>query len=166
MSLARVFGMFALGLGSGAWAASPLDGPWTLDKARSANVDQAIEAVVAKMNFMIRPVARSRLSKTNAPIPVLAIATADRTEIDLGTESVRAPSDGKAVTWTRPDGETFQVSIHQEGERLVEFFQGKDGTRRNTFGLLDAKTLAMDVQVESPKLPEPVRYRLVYERSR
>jgi hypothetical protein len=165
MNFATVWGIFALGLGSGAWAASPLDGHWTLDKARSASVDQAIEAVVSQMNFLTRPIARSRLAKTNAPIPTLSIDVADRAEIELGTESVHAPSNGEAVTWTRPDGEAFRVSIHREGERLVEIFQGKDGTRRNTFNLLDAKTLALEVLVESPRLPEPVRYRLVYART-
>jgi hypothetical protein len=167
MSGVLVFGFLALGIGSAPWAASPLDGSYTLDKSRSASVDQAIEQVVSKMNFVTRPIARSRLTKTNTPSAKVSIAVTDLAEIDLGAKPVRAPSDGKVVAWTRPDGETFQVSIRQDGERLVETFVGKDGSRRNTFCLLDGgKALAMDVQVESPKLPEPMRYRLVFARVR
>lgn len=165
MSRRTILWILALGLGAGVLAASPKDGRYTLDKARSASVDKAIEEVVAKMNFVIRPIARSRLTKTNTPSTKLSIAVADQIEIGLDPKPVTAPSDGKAVAWTRPDGETFQVSVRQEGARLVETFTGKDGSRRNTFSLLDGgKCLAMDVQVESPKLPEPVRYRLVYAR--
>jgi hypothetical protein len=160
-----VLGVLALGLGGASWAVSPLDGRYALDKARSASVDKAIDETVAKMNFVTRSVARSRLAKTNTPPAKVNIVVADRVEIDLGAKPVSMSPDGKAVAWTRPDGETFQVSVRQEGERLIEQFQGADGSRRNTFSLLDGgKALAMDVQVESPKLPQPLRYRLVYSR--
>jgi len=166
MVRARSLGILILGLGAAVWAASPLDGNYTLDKSRSADVDKAVEATVEQLNFMIRPVARSRLAKPNTPSPRVCIAVGDRAQIELGARIVSAPLDGQAVSWSRLDGEVLQVSIRQSGERLVETFQGADGSRRNTFTLLDGgKALAMDVQLESPKLPEPLRYRLVYSRT-
>ena len=166
MTRASMIGALILLLGATAWSASPFDGKYALDKARSANVGKAIEEATGSMNFMSRPIARSRLAKTNTLPTNASISVADRVEIDLGAKPVSVLPDGKAVPWTRPDGEVFQVSARLEGDDLVETFQGKDGSRRNTFHLQDdGKTLTLDVQVESPRLPQPVRYRLVYKRA-
>ena len=165
MARASKMGALVLCLGAAATAGSVFDGRYALDKSRSANVEKAIGEATESMNFVTRPIARSRLGKTNQTSAGVSIAVTDRIEVDFGTKPISAPLDGAAVPWTRPDGETFQVRAGIDPDKLVETFQGKDGSRRNTFSLLDGgKSLAMDVQVDSPRLPKPVRYRLVYAR--
>lgn len=165
MVRASMMGALVLWMASVTGAASPFDGRYVFDKARSDNVAKAIDAATESMNFMSRPIARSRLAKTNASPAAVSISVGDRLEIDLGGKPVTAAPDGKPISWTRPDGEVFQVSLRQDGDRIVETFLGKDGSRRNTFVLLDeGRALGMDVQVESSRLPQPVRYRLVFKR--
>ena len=77
---------------------------------------------------------------------------------------ISAP-DGKIVSWKREDGEVFQLSHEFKGDRLVEIFRGEDGNKQESFGVsADGSTLSVDVKVTSPKLPEPLVYRLVYRK--
>ena len=166
MTRASMIGALFLGMASLSGAASSFDGRYVLDKVRSADVGKAIEEATASMNFASRHIARSRLAKTNISPADVSLSVTDRVEIGMGAKPVSVLPDGKAVSWTRPDGEVFQVSVRLEGDRLVETFQGKDGSRRNTFALLDGgQAVAMDVLVESTRLPQPVSYRLVFRRS-
>lgn len=136
-----------------------------LDKVHSTDVDKAVDKSVEKMNFVIRPIARARLAKSSRPPSIIAITVSDSIKISLETISVIAPADGRFVPWNRPNGEIAQISMRLDGERLMTTFKGTEGTRRNTFTLLDSgRTLAMDVLVESSRLPEPLRYRLRYTR--
>lgn len=155
-------------LASRAVAASLEDfaGVWILDKARSADVEKAIEACVARMNFVTRAVARPRLKKTNIPYERISIATdASTVTVVYGAKGKRitTPSDGKVASWTREDGETFQISHALAGSKLVEVFRSKDGQKRTDFSVSDDRsTLSLEVTVSSPRLPEPLAYRLVY----
>jgi hypothetical protein len=147
---------------------SDFDGIWLHDKSRSADVPAAVEQCVAKTNFVVRGIARPRLLKTNVPYDRISIV-ANSAEVKVvygasGKPVVSAP-DGKSVPWKREDGEVFQLSHELKGDRLVEIFQGEDGGKQESFGVsADRSTLTVDVKVTSPKLPEPLVYRLVYRR--
>ena len=147
-------------------AAEGLAGRYTLLPERSDAIPQAIERVVADMNFIKRPFARSRLTKTNAAYRTLRLdlgAALFRIQFE-GRQPIETPADGRAVGWTREDGERFQVSTRMEGGNLVQRFVAEDGSRRNTYHLDPDGTLRLQAEISSSKLPRPLTYTLVYRR--
>lgn len=145
-----------------------LQGTFVNEAQSQDAIRTAVDAAVARMNFVTRPIARSRLKKTNAPHRRVEIVRTEQ-EISVafdGNKPVRMPADGRTVKWTRDDGETFDVSATWSGDRLVQTFKAEDGQRTNTFNLgADAKALTVQVEVTSPQLPAPVRYSLSFARS-
>jgi hypothetical protein len=148
-------------------ARSRLQGTF-VNEAQSADVIRtAIDAAVAKMNFVTRPIARGRLRKANVLHRRVEIARTEQ-EISVTFDAyapVRMPADGRTAKWTRDDGETFDVSASWSGDSLVQTFKGEDGQRTNRFSLgPDARALTVQVEVTSPRLPAPVRYSLAFTR--
>ena len=154
------------------WAAQPvaandrLAGTWNLERSASDDINAAINETVRKMNVLVRSVARNRLRKTNPAYSRITIAfTATDARISAGPgEPVVLPLSGKAIRWKRSDGEVFTVSGSMRGGSFVETFEAKDGRRTNSFSL-GGDRLMLNVSVTSPRLPSPLRYRLVYRRS-
>jgi hypothetical protein len=161
-------GLLVLGLSTAVRAEEPA---WTgifVDDAQSdAGIQQAIDAATADMNFLTRPIARSRLKKTNTLAHRITITR------QAGTISVRfderkpaeMPADGSVVKWTGEDGEQFDVFARTENGRLVQTFQAPDGQRVNSFSAEDAQRLTLQVQVTSPRLPKPLTYTVRYRRA-
>lgn len=147
--------------------AADLRGEYTLDSAASDDVKPVIDRVVASMNFITRPIARSRLAKGTKAAPILALDYDER-EIVVTFEPknpVRMPTSGASVPWTREDGETFQVTAQWKGAELSQTFKASDGDRTNVFRLdPSGEKLLMQVTLSSPRLPSPVQYTLVYRR--
>jgi hypothetical protein len=145
-----------------------LQGTYTYDASASDNVKAAIDAAVAKMNFVTRPIARGRLTKTNQPYQKLEIAFTP-SQVTVITDSrapIVTPANGSPIKWTREDGEKFDVSTTWSDGKLVETFKAEDGQRVNTFSLSpDGNVLSMHVTVTSPKLSAPLTYTLRYRRS-
>ena len=109
------------------------------------------------MNFIKRPIARSRLKKTNEAHRRVEIGIG-RAEISVafdGHKPVRMPADGSTIRWTREDGETFEVNAAWDGERLVQTFKAEDGTRANAFSVGADGRLNMLVTLTSPQLDQP-----------
>ncbi|HEX5726649.1 MAG TPA: hypothetical protein VFX98_14330 [Longimicrobiaceae bacterium] len=145
-----------------------MKGTFALNRQASDNVHQAIERAVARLNFVTRPIARGRLRKTNVPY--------ERVVIDFNTSQVRVtrdnlpaivtPANGTPTPWTREDGERFDVSTEWENGRLEQTFRAEDGQRVNVFTISeDGRTLTMDVTITSPRLENPLRYKLVFDRA-
>jgi hypothetical protein len=133
----------------------------------SDGIEAAIETAVAKMNFVKRPIARSRLKKTNEPhkkivitqqADVISVAFDDR-------KPVQTPADGRPIKWTRDDGEVFDVSLAVTDEGLVQTFKAEDGQRVNTFSANSAGQMTMESRLTSPQLTTPVIYTLLYHRT-
>jgi hypothetical protein len=145
-----------------------LPGVYANDRQTADTINAAIDMAIARMNFITRPVARSRLKKTNAPHRRVTIETGAQ-EIAIAFDSnspVRMPADGRTAKWTREDGEVFDVSAQWAGDKLVQTFKAEDGQRTNTFVLgPDGRVLSVQVEVTSPQLPAPVRYELAFERA-
>ena len=150
-----------------AWAQSPgLEGTFVSKASGQAVIDAAIDAGVAKMNFIKRPIARNRLKSTNIAYGRVTIQRSPETisvQFDANAPVVM-PLDGTAVKWTRADGEVFDVEAQWHDGRLVQTFKSEDGQRVNTFTIADADTLVLDVAVSSPQLPAPVKYQLQFAR--
>ena len=127
-----------------------------------------VERAVARMNFLIRPIARSRLMKTQILFPTITVISTD-TEFRIrhvnGTEIAHADLSS-AVKAKAPDGTDITVRV-SAGPPLVESYESTDGQRENTYHLSpDGSKLTVQVRVSSPRLPDEIRYRLVYERVR
>jgi len=145
------------------------DGPWigTWKLSSAPDVGAAIERCTEEMSFIKRPIARARLRKLNPAYQRLVIARsgADVTIQFDERQPIRVPVDGKAIPWTREDGEKFQVSVKAQGESLSQHYQSEDGDRSNRFRVdATGKGLALEVTVASRKLPKPLVYTLSYTR--
>ena len=154
-------------LGCGAVIAQPVQGTFESANAGRDEIDKAIEAGIAKMNFIARPIARSRLKKTNPLYERIFIAH-DGAQISVRYDQgkpVVMPADGTAVKWTRDDGEVFDVSAKSGDAQLQQTFKAEDGQRVNEFSLAPDGVLTLKVTLTSPQLPAPVTYTLLYRRS-
>jgi hypothetical protein len=158
----------ALAPASDALADNPaLPGVYVNAQQDGAAIGTAIDTAIEKMNFIKRPIARSRLKKTNAAHQRVTIAlTAQEVSVAFDDrQPVRMPADGSAAKWTREDGEVFDVAARWTNDRLVQSFKAPDGERTNTFILgPDGRALEVQVEVMSPQLSEPLRYALKFER--
>jgi hypothetical protein len=144
-----------------------LQGTFGNEQQSAKTIETAIEASVAKMNFIKRPIARSRLKKTNEAHRRVAI-TIGGGEISVafdGRKPVQMPADGSAIRWTREDGETFDVNAAWDGDRLVQTFKAEDGTRANAFSVSADGHLTLQVTLTSPQLDQPLVYTLTFSRA-
>jgi hypothetical protein len=160
--------LLMLGLSTAARAEDPAwVGVFVNDEQSDAGVQKAIEAAIADMNFITRPVARSRLKKTNTLAHRITITRQAETITVRFDERKPAemPADGRAVKWTGEDGEQFDVFARADDARLVQTFKAEDGQRVNSFTPEDAQRLTLEVQVTSPRLPKPLTYTVVYKRA-
>jgi hypothetical protein len=160
--------LLILGLGTAAHAQDPSwVGIFVNDEQSDAGVQKAIEAAVADMNFITRPVARSRLKKTNSLARRISITRQAETITVRFDERKPAvmPIDGSVIKWTSEDGEQYDVFARVEDARLVQTFKAEDGQRVNSFSTEDAQRLTLEVQVTSPRLPKPLTYTVRYRRA-
>lgn len=142
-------------------------GIWRLDPAKSSDIPKAIDATLAKENFAIRTMARGRLEKANKVPKFVFIAQADdKTTVSFDERiGPTAPSDGRTIVWTRPDGRQYQLRIALESGVLVQSYKAEHGTRVNRFTLSpDGQILFMDVAVSSPRLKSSIVYKLVFRK--
>jgi hypothetical protein len=147
--------------------APSLQGTYLNEQQSAKTIESAIETTVAKMNFIKRPIARSRLKKTNSAHRRVEIRIGS-SEISVafdGNKPVQMPADGSTIRWTREDGETFDVNAAWDGERLVQTFKAEDGARANAFSVGADGRLNMVVTLTSPQLDQPLVYTLTFART-
>ncbi len=159
-----------------AQAAATLRGNWTLNRQQSDNLESAINRVVSRMNVVVRQIARPRLRSTNTAYPSIAMSYDQASvRVDMaGRPSVSSPANGQPVLWQRETGgacremkgDCVRVSAEWEGGNLKHTFQAEDGRRVNVYSVSpDGKTMTMNVTVTSPRLPQPLTYKLLYNRA-
>jgi hypothetical protein len=163
-----LLGLLAFGLVPAAAAAqqAPIQGTFVYVAEGSDNIDRAIDDAVRRMNVVTRQVARPRLRRTNTPYQSIRIAqSGSQVNVVLDQQTVTSPASGTPAKWTRNDGELFDVSTAWRGGSLEQTFQAEDGRRVNVYSLSpDGNTLTLHVTVTSPRLPQPMTYRLQYRR--
>ena len=161
--------VLAAALAFGAWGneAAGLSGLYKYAPEQSGDISQAIEQAVEKMNFIKRPIARGRLSRTNFPYQQVRIEIgASEAVVTYDTQApIHMPLDGQSIKWKRADGETFDVSVKLEGGKLMQTYKAEDGMRVNSFIKDASGSLHLQVEVSSPQLPQPVKYTLVYRQA-
>ena len=142
------------------------EGTYNVVPAECDDIRPVVDRTVARMNFLIRGIARTRLLKTQLAFPVITVmstASEFRIRHDGGTDvahtDLATPVRAKA-----PDGSSIVVRL-STGAQLVQSYESSDGRRENRYTLsADRSKLTVDVLVTSPRLPEDIRYRLVYKR--
>ena len=147
---------------------SAMRGTFTLNRQASDDIRARVNEAVARMSFVTRPIARGRLVRTNAAYNRVIINQADNQfSIQFDDRAaIRTPANGSPIKWTREDGEVLDVSTEWENGTLEQTFRAEDGQRVNVYSLsADGSTLTMNVTVTSPRLPQPLTYKLVFNRA-
>lgn len=156
--------------------ASQLRGTWTLNRQQSDDLNAKINTAVARMNVVVRQIARPRLRSTNTAYPQLVISQeGNNVRVDMqGRPSLTAPVGGQTILWQRETGRScpqirgdcVQVTTVWRDGALHQTFRAEDGQRVNVYTLSpDGRTMTMNVTITSPRLPDPLTYRLVYDRA-
>jgi hypothetical protein len=154
---------------------SPFGGTWTLNRQQSDDINAKINTAITPLNMVVRQIARPRLRSTNVAYPQLVIAVDQNVRVDMaGRPSVSSATSGAPVLWHRETGRTCQavrgdcvrVTTTVASGRLTQTFAAEDGQRVNVYSVSpDGSTLTMNVTITSPRLPNPLTYRLVYNRA-
>lgn len=153
-----------------------LRGTWTLNRQQSDDLNAKINTAVARMNVVVRQIARPRLRSTNTMYPQLVITQdGGNLRVDMqGRPSLTTPTNGTAILWQRETGRTcpqvrgdcVQVTTVWRDGALHQTFRAEDGQRVNVYTLSNnGNTMTMNVTITSPRLPDPLTYRLVYNRA-
>lgn len=141
-------------------------GRYILVPAESSDLNQVIDQTAASLNFLVRPIARSRLRKTQIAFPSIRISRdqgefriAHELGTDVGHRAIEEP-----VRAMSPDGKEVTVRLIP-GPPLAQTYESDEGVRTNRYLLsADKARLTVEVQIVSPRLKKPVEYRLSYRR--
>lgn len=126
----------------------------------------AIDHAVEPMNFVARPIARSRLRSV--------VYYCKQYELALGPETVRVACDDRPRIERRLDNsegpvaglqaEPVDIEVQTRGDAVELRFEGGDGTRITTYRFDDGGALEVSVKVVSPSLERPVTWQVRYRR--
>jgi hypothetical protein len=126
----------------------------------------AIEHAIEPMNFVARPIARSRLRE--------AVYYCKQYEMVLGAEAVHIACDDRPPIDRRLDNsegpmaglQSGPADVHvQVGTDTVELrVTGADGSRTTRYRFGDRGELEVSVEVSSPRLERPVTWKVGYRR--
>lgn len=150
-------------------------GTFVRDSAAGDNMEQVINATLphikSTLGRIFKGTARKRLREVNRPYGWIEFTPGaghmtTQTDHWNGEWKLTAPDSG-TVTWKRKTGdgdvETLHVASFLEGRTYVHRFIAEDGVRTNTYSLSpDGRTLTIAVHIVSPKLDQPMNYKLVY----
>lgn len=160
-----VTGLAGAALGARAEGPAALEASFVLAEAPARarqRIDAAIDGVVDRMSFVIRPFARERLRGKN-PVHRAVSASVHGERITVTYDGDRFETvDGRWAEVTA-GGERVQLLQQRVGEHVVQTFRGGDGEKHVVLRRSeDGRAMTLDVTVTSPRLPEPLRYRLRY----
>jgi hypothetical protein len=142
---------------------------YVVARDESDDVRAAIERAIAHMNFLIRPIARHRLTRTNrVPGRLTFTVTADTLIVTFEhANPIVTPLDGTVVPWVSGVSEDlYHVGITSAGDTLHQLIQASDGSRADDFVFLDGgQRVALHVTLRADRLPRPLTYTLMFYRA-
>jgi hypothetical protein len=144
-----------------------LVGIYDLDASRSDDIQGAIRAGTAEMNFAIRGIARDRTAAINPRYATIAIAHESKEVIVTFSahEPLHVSLDGPSTDWIREDGGHWMASAQWNDSKLIMHMVNDNGRRTNIFDLSpDGQVMSLHVEITSPHLSGPIRYTLAYKR--
>jgi len=135
---------------------------------RCDNVQAAIERTIRPMSWIIRPIARHRLLRTNRPPAHVTILTRDDSLVITfeGHPPIVTARDGTKAPWkSGVSKETYYVSSVFAGDTLHQVITASDGHRNDDFVFLDGgERMELHVVLEAEHLPGPLDYSLEFRR--
>ena len=142
---------------------------YTLIPGESDDVRAAIDRTVAHMIFLIRPIARHRLLRTNrTPASVTFAVRPDTITVTFERANpIPTPRDGTAVPWVSGvSREVYLVSMRFAGDTLRQHILASDGAREDDFVFsADTHRVTLHVTLSADRLPTPLVYTLAFRRS-
>lgn len=130
------------------------------------HVAAAVERTVQSLPGLFHDIARKRLTDANTiPRTVRISMDGDELVVVYGdNEPQRAPLDGSTRKWRNPQGETIDLKHELHGSKLVQTTWGSGGRRVMVWSFDHERgLLRVHSTMSSPRLPEPVRYRLSFK---
>lgn len=154
-----------------AWCTIPASvdrfkGVWTLNAEASDDLTAAIEKTIATMNFIARPIARTKLRARNVAFPKIDITAEDGglRVSHQGGMNVKYSAVSQPVHVKAPDG-TDAVTRLSATPTLILTYESESGTREDRYELSpEGNTLTLSIRMTSSRLPQPLLYQLVYRR--
>ncbi|MBI4913085.1 MAG: hypothetical protein HY823_10140 [Acidobacteria bacterium] len=142
------------------------DGNFVFDPARSDDVAAVVKTFTDPMNFAVRLVWRKKLESSEKPPQNLSLLKGSNLTLGVNKEVPFTAGPGNPAKWKRADGESFLVSFEERGDALSLVFAQDDVKRTWKLGLdAEGRVLTVEVTLENPKLPGPLRYRLQYRKA-
>jgi hypothetical protein len=134
----------------------------------SDDVKAAIERSISHMNFIVRPIARHRLARTNHPPAHLTFSNHPDTLVVTfeGANPIVTPRDGNLIPWVSGvSRETYRVKATVAGDTLHQTILASDGHRIDDFVFSDdGNRVRLDVRLFAERLPAPLMYSLTFRR--
>jgi hypothetical protein len=132
------------------------------EAARLAAIDRTIDSLF----FAIRPIARSRLTKS---VPIDSWIEFSFPKGTIRTRSPSAPDvvspDDGSPSYGMHDGDRVTTTQRLVGRTLTQSSSTVEGGRRNDWALSEDDSLKLRVTITSPKLSVPLVYSLTYKRA-
>lgn len=142
------------------------DGDYVLDPERGDNVVEAVRRATETLNFALKPILRKKLEGSEKPPQNLNLLKGSGVTLRIEKNLPFTAAPGSPARWKRTDGEAFEVSMEDLAPGFALSFRQDEVVRTQRFGLSeDGRTLTLDVTLRHPKVPEPVRYKLVYRKA-
>ncbi len=164
---------FAAPASFGAAQAPSLNGTWRLvgdPNAMQAGVQQqAIEPAIATLTPDIQRLARARIAETTwVPTTIVVNTTPERIAITLqGAENRTfdtAPGQPQNV-YSRSGVRAQLTQTFRPDGGIQQQLVALDGTQINSLVPDPSGRMHLDVQMQSPRIPTPIRFRLTYQRA-
>ncbi|HWZ60471.1 MAG TPA: hypothetical protein VNW46_15935 [Gemmatimonadaceae bacterium] len=134
----------------------------------SDDVKAAIERSIQHMNFIVRPIARHRLTRTNHPPAHLTFANHTDTLVVTfeGANPIVTPRDGSLIPWVSGvSKEVYRVKAVVAGDTLHQTIVASDGHRVDDFIFSEGGArVRLDVRLFAERLPAPLMYSLSFRR--
>jgi hypothetical protein len=133
-----------------------------------AEINEQIDEVVDKMNFIKRPFARSRLKEATKPCVELSFEVLQGNNLNVKCDErpdAVAPISGQEGSYTNEEGNKFVLVYKVGPNQILQAFADQDGLRKNLYTLSpDGDTVTMEATIESKQLPEPVTFERTFQR--
>lgn len=140
--------------------------PVASQSANEGTIEKGIEAAISDMSFITKPIARTKLKKSNLAFKKITFKKSGK-KVSIqhdDRKTVDSPADGSKVKWTREDGETFTVSQKVEDTQITQVFYADEGNKTLVYKFSDDfSQVSVSVRLDSPKLPAPLKYTLKYK---
>ena len=126
----------------------------------TARVAQTVDAVVAELNFVLRPIARPRLKKECAPWKQFRIQHDGSLVTVHSDDGTFTSAIGATVRLTGDDG-VVNVRRELKDGVLTEKIWTKKGSRTNAY-YPRKDAVVVESTIAAPQLPTPIVFRYTY----